>query len=90
MRVKVQLRREGGAYCPPYGKGDTAIGQLSLMHRDASGRKVACPAPGGAERAWPDLYEPRLAAWGGNEFKFLGYERLDRAWVMQEWECEVL
>lgn len=90
MRVRVKLRREGGAYRQPYGLGHTATGQLSMGHRDASGRMVPVLRLLGAERPWPDLFEPRLTSWMGNEFKFVGYEREDRAWVLQEWDCELL
>jgi hypothetical protein len=44
----------------------------------------------GAERRWPELFEPKLVSWSGDEFKFIGFERMDRAWVLQEWDCELL
>ena len=27
---------------------------------------------------------------GGQQLVFVGYERHDKAWVLQEWECEVI
>jgi hypothetical protein len=41
-------------------------------------------------RVWPALFEPRLVALSANEFQFLGLERHGNAWVMQQWDCELL
>jgi hypothetical protein len=90
MRVKVRLRREGGAFRPPYGQGNTATGDLNLTHRTADGRRVPLLQLLGADRQWPNLYEPKLVSLGAGQFSFLGFERNDRAWVMQQWDCELL
>lgn len=37
-----------------------------------------------SDRPWPELFEPRLVEWMRNEFKFLGLERCERSWVLQE------
>jgi len=45
----------------------------------------------GADRAWPSLFEPKLVALSAREFRFVGFERHEgRAWVLQEWACELL
>jgi hypothetical protein len=58
--------------------------------RDASGRVVPVLRLVGAERRWPELFEPKLVSWSGDEFKFTGFERMDRAGVLQEWGRELL
>jgi hypothetical protein len=90
MRVKVRLRREGGAYRQPYGLGHTAIGDLFLAHKTKDGRRVPLLQLLGANQQWPNLYEPRLIAWCAGEFKFIGLERHGNAWVLQQWDCEAL
>jgi hypothetical protein len=86
------LRREGGAHRQPYGLGHTATGDLYLTHRTVENRRVALLQLIGADRAqWPNLYEPRLISLAAKHIKFLGFERHDgRAWVLQEWDCELL
>ena len=67
------------------------MGQLSLVYREGShGKNVPALQLLGLERPWPLLFEPRITALMGNEFKFIGWERCDRAWVLQEWDCELL
>ena len=91
MRVQVRLRRDGGVYRQPYGQGHTGVGQLAMVYRPGShDRPVPVLRLLGVGRAWPELFEPRLVDWMGKEFKFLGWERYGRAWVLQEWDCEVL
>jgi hypothetical protein len=90
MKVRVRLRREGGAFRPSYGQGHTATGDLFLTHRTADGRKVPLLQLLGADRSWPSLYEPRMVFLSGREFGFLGFERCNRAWVMQQWDCELV
>jgi hypothetical protein len=38
----------------------------------------------------PMLYEPRVASTFGAELRFIGLERDESAWVLQEWNCEIL
>lgn len=90
MRVRVSLRRERGAYRPPFGQAAAASGDLHLTHLTADGRKIAALQLLGADRQWPRLFEPRLAALSATQMRFIGYERVENAWVMQEWDCEVL
>lgn len=90
MRVRVSLRRDRGAYRPPYGQGASASGDLLLSHVTADGRKVAALQLLAADRQFPRLFEPRLVALSANQVRFIGFERVDNAWVMQEWDCELL
>lgn len=43
-----------------------------------------------ADRQWPNLFEPRLVALSAKEFGFIGFERHGQAWVLQQWECELI
>jgi hypothetical protein len=92
MQVLVMLRREGGAHRQPYGQGHSATGDLYLTRRTVENRRIALLQLLGADRAqWRNLYEPRLIALGAKQIKFLGFERHEgRAWVLQQWDCEVL
>lgn len=90
MKVRVRLRREGGAFRPPYGQGHSATGDLYLTHRTTDGRRVPLLQLLGADRQWPNLYEPKLVALSAQEIQFLGFERSGAAWVMQQWDCELL
>ena len=90
MRVRVRLRREGGVYRAPYGQGHTATGDLHLTHRTAEGRRVALLQLLGADRQWPSLFDPRLVTLSARRLGFIGFERHGQAWVLQQWECEVL
>jgi len=90
MRVQVRLRREAGASRAVFGQGHTCTGDLFLTYRSEANRRVGVLQLLGADKQWPNLMEPRLVNLGGQQLVFLGYERHGRAWVLQEWECEVL
>jgi hypothetical protein len=90
MRVRVNLRRDQGRPRQPYGQSGAATGDLLLSQVTANGRKVHCLQLLGADRACPRLFEPRLVALSTNIIRFVGFERTEDAWVMQEWECELL
>lgn len=90
MRVRVRLRREAGAFRPPYGQGHTATGDLHLTHRTADGRKIPLLQLIGAERQWPNLYEPKIVSLGSGQLCFSGLERHGQAWVLQQWDCELI
>lgn len=90
MRVRVRLRREGGAHRPPYGQGHTATGDLHLTYRTADGRRIPLLQLLGADRQWANLYEPKLVALSAKQFGFIGLERWGDAWVLQHWDCEIL
>lgn len=90
MRVRVNLRREKGKPLPPYGQRLTATGDLHLTYITANGHKVQALQLLSANRDCPRLFEPRLMALSTNVLRFVGFERDQDAWHMQEWECEVL
>lgn len=90
MRVRVRLRREGGAFRQPVGQGHSASGDLHLSYRTVDGHRVPLLQLLGSDRPWPVLFEPRLRHLSAREFGFLGYERDGRAWVLQQWDCEML
>lgn len=92
MRVRVMLRREGGAHRAPVGQGHTATGDLHLTHRIVRNRSITLLELLGADHAlWPNLYEPKLVTLDAKQMTFLGFERHeDRAWVLQQWDCELL
>jgi hypothetical protein len=43
----------------------------------------------GAALLVPDLFELRLTYVGGDQIRFLGDEKIDAAWTVQEWWCQV-
>jgi hypothetical protein len=69
------------------GQRQAATGDLHLAHVTAGGRKVQALQVLGADL--PRLFEPRLVALSTNVMRFIGFERVDDAWVMQEWEVEL-
>lgn len=90
MRAQVHLRREAGKPRPPFGQRAAATGDLHLTYVQAHGRRVPALQLIAADRATPRLFEPRLVALSTNVLRFIGFERTGEAWVMQEWECELL
>lgn len=88
MRVLVRLRSDHGRPRPPVGQQQAARGDLHLAYVTARGRKVQALEVLGAE--CPRLFEPRLVALSTNIIRFVGFERTEDAWVMQEWEVELL
>lgn len=90
MRVRVSLRRETGKPRPPFGQRAAATGDLHLSQLTVHGRRVDSLQLLGADRECPRLFEPRLVALSTNVLRFIGFERAGDAWVMQEWECELL
>ena len=74
----------------PTGPKDTATGDLHLTYRAARNRRVAVLQLLGADRISPNLYERRLVDLSANRFRFIGRERAGKAWVLQEWVCELL
>jgi len=88
MRVTVRLRREHGRPRPPVGQKQAAVGDLHLAYVTANGRKVQALQVLGAD--CPRLFEPRLVALSTNVMRFIGFERAEGAWHLQEWEIELL
>lgn len=90
MRVKVVLERERGEYRPSYGPKNTGIGDLHLTYRTSQNRRVAVLQLIAADRAWPNLFDPKLVELSAGRMRFVGSERVGAAWVVQEWICELL
>jgi hypothetical protein len=90
MRATVRLRRDKGAHLPGYTPGSACTGDLYLTYRANGTRRVAVLQLLGAERIWPNLFEPRLVSLSAKQMVFLGYERSDNAWHLQEWDCNLL
>lgn len=91
MQVRITLRREQGRWRPPYGMSGKATGRLRLTFTEAEDRRVPCLILNDADRLnWPLLFEPRCVTLQGNSMRWLGFEYIDRAWHMQEWDCKVL
>ncbi|NDZ11462.1 hypothetical protein C7T35_23975 [Variovorax sp. WS11] len=38
----------------------------------------------------PKLYDARFVSVLGNELRLVGVEKFESAWVVQEWNCEIL
>lgn len=68
----------------------SATGDLHLSYIGANGHKVQALQLLSADRDCPRLFEPRLVSLSTNIVRFVGFERDEDAWHMQEWECEVL
>lgn len=90
MRVRVVLERDRGAFRASYGPKDAGTGELHLAYRTVRNRRVAVLKLLGADRQWPNLYDPRLVDLCADQMRFVGYESQDRAWHLQEWICQVL
>lgn len=73
----------------PYGQGHTATGDLHLTHRTVDNPRVSLLQLLGADRQWPKPV-PKLVALSARGFGFIGVARCDRAWVLQQWNCELL
>jgi hypothetical protein len=45
---------------------------------------------GGSDKNGPYLYEPRVTSVLGDEIRVVGLEKHEQAWVLQEWQMEIL
>jgi hypothetical protein len=88
MRVRVSVQREYGVVRPPYGPRPWLIGELHLTQRTKPGGGMV-PVLQLIGASVPSLYDPRLVGLSSGRLRFIGYERIEQAWVMQEWVCEV-
>jgi hypothetical protein len=89
MRVTVTLQREGGQFRPSYSSGQVCTGDLHLTYRTSQNSRVTVLQLLGAARRFPNLYDPKLVDLSGTTLRFIGYEPVEGAWVMQEWHCEL-
>lgn len=99
MRVKVELRRRNGVFFHRYGLQKVIEGSMCLSREDVGGRYIYVlnlypdlkKLPYQSDKSRLTLFEPHLTFMDDNEMRYLGYEvGLERAWVVQEWECVVL
>lgn len=90
MRVRVVLERERGEYRPSFGNKEAGSGDLHLTYRTTHNRKVPVLQLIGADKKWPNLYDPKLVDLSANRMRFVGAERVGNAWHVQEWICEVV
>lgn len=68
-----------------------ATGRLRMAFKEVEDRRIPCLILDDADRpSWPLLFEPRCVSLIGKDMRWLGFEYVDRAWHMQEWDCEVL
>jgi hypothetical protein len=87
VQVTLQLQRERGELRTKIGSVQGVTGRLTLNPRRVGDKQVMVLQLLEASRRVPDLYEPRATYIGGNEIRFIGYEKYDRAWMLQEWWC---
>jgi hypothetical protein len=90
MRVKVVLEREAGAFIQVLGPKSAATGDLYLTYRAVLNRRIAVLQLLGADRQWPNLYDPKLVDLSADRMRFVGHERAGNAWVVQEWICDLV
>ena len=83
------MERESGVYVPMCGTRQWATGDLHLTYRSSRNRRVAVLQLLGADRKWPNLYDPKLVDLSANRMRFVGAERVANAWHVQEWICEL-
>lgn len=84
------LERDKGEFIASYGPRSVASGDLHLTYRTNRNRRVAVLQLLGADKRWPNLYDPKLVDLSASRMRFVGHERAGSAWVLQEWVCEVL
>ncbi len=90
MKVQVTLRREAGAYRQMYGPRLRVVGDLHLGFVTKEGRRTPALQLLGADWSVPRLFEPRLVSLSADEMKFVGLEKCEDKWVLQQWDCVVL
>ena len=90
MQVRVRLERQAGRFLPSHDRRNQAVGDLCLAYRTAGNRRVAVLKLLSADRQWPNLYDPKLVDLNAGKLRFVGAERVEGAWHVQEWVCELL
>lgn len=65
-------------------------GQLSSTRKGIDDKMVAAVFVTLDALPFPTLYEPRLVSVMGHEMRIMGLERAEHAWVLQEWDCEIM
>jgi len=97
MRVRIELRRNKGEWIARFRKQTGVVGQLSTGRKEVDGRSVLYLHLSQVERKCgldaepsPILFEPRITQVDGDEFRVMGWERVDLAIHLQEWDCEIV
>lgn len=91
MRVRVSQRRIGGRSLTWNQKPREYQGTLLSMRKSAEDRMVVVLFLSGTENeSGPHLYEPRVTSVLGDEIRVVGLEKHEQAWVLQEWQMEIL
>ena len=60
------------------------------MRKSTEDRMVVVLFLGGSDENGPHLYEPRVTSVLGDEIRVVGLEKHEQAWVLQEWQMEIL
>ncbi|MDM0076924.1 hypothetical protein QTH90_21120 [Variovorax sp. J2P1-59] len=99
MRVRVELRRNQGAWIARFRKQVDLIGELETGRREFDGRSVMflhllqMESPNGLPVESPVLYDPKVTDVVDDEIRFLGFERApppSRVWTLQQWDVFLL
>ncbi|MDR6538867.1 hypothetical protein [Variovorax soli] len=88
MQVRVQLMRNSGRWLTWNQKPREFRGTL-LSSRTRKGDEQGLSYIYLADDG-PSLYDARVISVLGNEVRIVGLEKDDSAWVVQEWNCEIL
>jgi hypothetical protein len=90
MRARVVLERDRGQFRVSHERDASCTGDLHLTYRSSRNRRVPVLQLIGAARQWPSLYDPKLVDLSADRMRFVGYERVDNGWHLQEWICDLL
>ena len=90
MRVRVLPRRIGGRSLTWNQKPKEYQGTLLGMRKSTEDRMVVVLFLGGSDENGPHLYDPRVTSVLGDEIRVVGLEKHEQAWVLQEWQMEIL
>lgn len=93
MFCKITIIRENGELRVPIIPAARLVGDLHLEHRSlGQGERTVgvlrCLNRETAAGKGRELFEPRLTHLSCGSMRFMGWERVGRAWYAQEWECE--
>jgi hypothetical protein len=86
MEVRISMMRNAGRWLTWNQKPREFAGQLSAyrVEKDDSQMAAICILGG------PTLHDPKIKSITGNELTIVGLEKVERAWVLQEWKCEIV
>lgn len=91
MKVRISPRRIGGRSLTWNQKPKVYQGTLLSTRKTTDDRMVVVLFLGGQEKdAGPHLYDPRVTSVLGDEMRIVGLEKHEQAWVLQEWQMEIL